>query len=60
VYQQPALRLAWVAADAQSLAEIFPPRAQPLFTKVETRLFKDADATRGNLVQSLARLRKRS
>lgn len=51
-YQNPKYDLNYAAADAEAFAQSLKAKTQNIFTKVQTTLLLDADATRSNILAS--------
>jgi WD40 repeat protein/uncharacterized caspase-like protein len=52
------LRLRYASDDARAVESVFRAKSGPLFESIETRSVVDQDATRGNILKSLAWLRQ--
>lgn len=55
-YKNPTLNLNYAADDAESVAELIEKQGKQLFTRVETRLLINEDATRENILKELGEL----
>jgi WD40 repeat protein len=51
------LRLQYAADDARAIESVFRAKSADLFEKIETSVLVDEDATRGNIIAKLTRLR---